>query len=56
MAPIGMRLPCQPFCRPDGGLIESCQELVLPKAVALELEWVLQVFEQLLDHPYCRAL
>ena len=45
------------------GLIESGQELFLPKTVALELEWVLrgyygfaaeqvlQVFEQLLDHP-----
>ena len=45
-------------------LIESGQELFLPKTVALELEWVLrgyygfavesvlQVFEQLLNHPY----
>ena len=45
------------------GLIESGQELFLPKTVAMELEWVLrgyygfaaeqvlQVFEQLLDHP-----
>ena len=44
-------------------LIESGQELFLPKTVALELEWVLrgyygfavesvlQVFEQLLNHP-----
>ena len=44
-------------------LIESGQELFLPKTVALELEWVLrgyygfavesvlQVFEQLLHHP-----
>lgn len=44
-------------------LIESGQELFLPKTVALELEWVLrgyygfpvesvlQVFEQLLSHP-----
>ncbi len=45
-------------------LIESGQNLFLPKTVALELEWVLrgyygfgaeqvlQVFEQLLHHPY----
>ena len=44
-------------------LIESGQELFMPKTVALELEWVLrgyyglavesvlQVFEQLLNHP-----
>ncbi|WP_295475968.1 type II toxin-antitoxin system VapC family toxin [Synechococcus sp. UW140] len=45
-------------------MIESGQELFLSKTVALELEWVLrgyygfavesvlQVFEQLLNHPY----
>lgn len=32
-------------------LIESGQPLFLAKTVALELEWVLQVFDHLLAHP-----
>ena len=48
-------------------LIESGQDLFLPKTVALELEWVLRgyygfaaeqvllVFEQLLQHPYLQV-